>query len=133
MNDELYTETLELEITEEEHAELKAAAQRLLLDTNRYMISLALKGYALASSIEAEEMYHISPNATEDQIMNSQIDSTINQVIFAIQSYEKLTHELGHFTPLELIQKRLGADIKGCTTFSDWLFREARKRGSKLN
>ncbi|MEM8525346.1 MAG: hypothetical protein AAGG68_11960 [Bacteroidota bacterium] len=124
---------IEVAFMDEELAQLERKAAELRTSVHSYTASMVLKGYALADSLYAEELHHISPNATSDQIINAQLDSALNQMVLSMEVFEKLADELNHFTILEMLEKRLGKDISGCTTLSEWIFKEARKRGSKLN
>ncbi|MEM9885462.1 MAG: hypothetical protein AAF849_06185 [Bacteroidota bacterium] len=124
---------IEVDFTDEELAELENKAATLQINIDDYAVSMVTKGYALAGSIYAEELHLISPNATSDQIINAQLDSTLNQMVLSMEVFERLADDLNHFTILEMLEKRLGKDISGCTTLSEWIFKEAIKRGSKLN
>ena len=124
---------IDVDFTDEELADLEHKANRLQISVDNYAVSMVVKGYALADSLDAEELHHISANATSDQIINAQLDSALNQMVLSIGVFEKLADELNHFTILEMLEKRLGKDISGCTTLSEWIFKDARKRGSKLN
>jgi len=96
-------------------------------------MDMVTKGYALAGSLDANEMHHISIHATPDQIFTAQLDSALNQMILAIGVLENTAEELNHLTILELLKKRLGRDVSGCTTFGEWLFKEAQKRKHRIN
>ncbi|MEM8527799.1 MAG: hypothetical protein AAGG68_24365 [Bacteroidota bacterium] len=114
-------------------AKLKASAADLDMDIYHYATSMVTKGYALAQSLDANEMHHISIHATPDQTVTAQLDSSLNQMILAIGVLENTAEELNHFTILELLKKRLGKDVSGCSTFSEWLFKEAQKRKNRIN
>ncbi|MEM1324947.1 MAG: hypothetical protein AAGI23_03280 [Bacteroidota bacterium] len=124
---------IEVDFTDEELEQLTRNASALQTNIDRYAIDMVTKGYVLSECIYAEEMYHIQSNPTGEQIINAQLDSALNQIVLAIGVIENFAEELNFFTVLDLLKERLGKDVTACTTFSEWLVKEARSRGAKIN